>query len=168
MSIVIYLPLNIYKGDFANHLTLWQVIKAIVCNGTFYHLWYLPAMILGMSIVYGLWKKCSKRWVLIICSVLYSIGLFGDSYFGFIQGVPIVNDFYKNLFLVFDYTRNGIFFAPLFIAIGMSLTRVKQKSMKKDWAFLLVSGTLFLIEVLSLKNYGMQRHDSMTIFLVPT
>ncbi|ADZ83239.1 acyltransferase family protein [Cellulosilyticum lentocellum] len=165
---IMYLPLNIYKGDFTNPFTLLEGIKSIVFNGTFYHLWYLPALILGMSIVYGLKQKLSTRLVFIICIVLYIIGLFGDSYFGFTQEVPIVSGLYEGIFSVCDYTRNGIFFAPLFIAMGMSFTKLDKSNNKKDRMLLMVFGTLLLIEVLCLKRYEVQRHDSMTIFLVPT
>lgn len=168
VAIIMYLPLNIYKGDFTNPFTLLEGIKAIVFNGTFYHLWYLPALILGMSIVCGLKQNLSARLVFIICIVLYIIGLFGDSYFGFTQNVPIVSNLYEGIFSVYDYTRNGMFFAPLFIAMGMSFTKLDKSNTKKDRLLLMVFGTLFLIEVLCLKRYEVQRHDSMTIFLVPT
>ena len=46
------------------------------------------------------------------------IGLLGDSYYGVAEGIVCLNRFYDNIFQVADYTRNGIFFAPVFFILG--------------------------------------------------
>jgi len=58
LSILIFLPINIYSGTFKN-LDIINVLKDIFINGTMYHLWYFPALILGIWITYFLLKYVS-------------------------------------------------------------------------------------------------------------
>ena len=44
-----------------------------------------------------------------------SIGVFGDSYYGLIENVPLLRSLYTGIFYISSYTRNGIFFAPIYI-----------------------------------------------------
>ena len=47
---------NIYMGKF-NNISIFSIIKDILINGTLYHLWYFPALILGIWITYYFIKK---------------------------------------------------------------------------------------------------------------
>ena len=58
--IILYLPINIYMGKF-NNISIFSIIKDILINGTLYHLWYFPALILGIWITYYFIKKCSAK-----------------------------------------------------------------------------------------------------------
>lgn len=66
-----------------------NIIKDIVFDGTLYHLWYLPASIIGASIAYFLVKKLGLKYSLVITIVIYVIGMFGDSYYGFRKNTTI-------------------------------------------------------------------------------
>lgn len=79
-------------------------------NGTFYHLWYFPALVLGACLVYGLLRILGPRWAWLPALLLYAAGLLGDSYFGLTAALPPLRAGYEALFLLFDYTRNGLFF----------------------------------------------------------
>lgn len=60
ICMLIYLPINIYSGQLKN-LSFLQLILNITINGTFYHLWYFSALVLGIFIVYFLLKKLSLK-----------------------------------------------------------------------------------------------------------
>ena len=47
VSIILYLPVNIYSGYFSTDMLLPNIIKDLIFDGTFYHLWYLPAALSG-------------------------------------------------------------------------------------------------------------------------
>ena len=49
-AMVIYLPVNVYAGQWEG-VGAWEALRRIVFDGTFYHLWYLPAVVLGMGAV---------------------------------------------------------------------------------------------------------------------
>lgn len=87
-------------------------------NGTFYHLWYFPALVLGACLVYGLLRILGPRWAWLPALLLYAAGLLGDSYFGLTAALPPLRAGYEALFLLFDYTRNGLFFPPCLSAAG--------------------------------------------------
>ena len=114
-AILIYIPINIYNGYFKMDNLLPNIIKDIVFDGTLYHLWYLPASIIGAAIAWYLVKKLNYPKALMVASVLYLIGLFGDSYYGITEKISCLNSLYTYIFQVTDYTRNGIFFAPIFL-----------------------------------------------------
>ncbi len=51
VSVLIYLPLGIYGGHYAD-ITPISALKMLLFDGSYYHLWYFPACILGLMIVY--------------------------------------------------------------------------------------------------------------------
>ncbi len=173
ISILIYIPLNIYNGYFSKNISVEEVLKDLLFNGTLYHLWYLPALIIGIIIVYLLVNNFSFKISFIVTLALYIIGIFGDSYFGIIENINSIDIFYRHLFEVFDYTRNGIFFAPIFIILGFKLSKLynldkKDMSCNNDLKLFILFFTIFAIEATLLKINNIPKHDSMTIFLVPS
>lgn len=165
-AIVIYIPLNIYQGYFGRENLLPNILKDLFFDGTAYHLWYLPAVIIGGIISWYLVKKLDYKKAFIIVSALYAVGLFGDSYYGLVQNVPFISDFYSLLFQVFDYTRNGIFFAPLFFVLGGFIADMEKSiSLKKSIGGTVICLFAMLSEGLVLHRFDIQRHDSMYIFL---
>ncbi|AJY73508.1 serine racemase VanT catalytic subunit [Paenibacillus beijingensis] len=166
---LMYLPLNVYAGHFNEPWSIASLAKDIVFDGTFYHLWYLPALMTGTCIVYWLRAKTTDRYVLVVASVLYVFALLGDSYYGLAAQIGFLSSFYDHLFEWFDYTRGGIGFAPLYIALGASAANRDEKSRSGNWyaAAFLVSMGLLLAEGIVLHEAGYPRHDSMYIALVP-
>ncbi|WP_232698066.1 serine racemase VanT catalytic subunit [Brevibacillus daliensis] len=169
LSIILYIPVNIYTGYFTNNFTLFSLVKDILFNGTMYHLWYFPGIMLGVCISYFLYTRLSAKITFLVTVLLYVIGLFGDSYFVFAQMNPYSNAFYQSMFTLFDYTRNGIFFAPVFIVMGGMIANSNHGRRNViSYAFgLILYGSLLVTEGLLLHAYHIQRHDSMYIFLIP-
>ncbi|WP_332849594.1 acyltransferase family protein, partial [Clostridioides difficile] len=147
IAIVIYIPLNIYTGYFSMNNLVPNIIKDIVFDGTLYHLWYLPASIIGASIAYFLVKKLGLKYSLVITIVIYVIGMFGDSYYGFLEKIPLLKNLYGYIFEVSDYTRNGIFFAPVFFILGGIISnKSNYMSTKNSLIGFLISFLLMLCE----------------------
>ena len=117
----LYLPLMIYKGDLSRPNVLWQEMRDVVFNGTFYHLWYLPALLLGLPLAAWLLRRLGERRALAAAGVLYLIGVLGDSWYGLTCLIPGGRAVYDLLFFWGDYTRNGLFFTPLFLLLGHAL-----------------------------------------------
>lgn len=168
VAIFIYIPLNIYNGYFKIDNLLPNILKDIFFDGTIYHLWYLPASILGAVIAWFVVKRCGFKKALIITSLLYTVGLFGDSYYGIAEKIPFLNGLYRCLFEVSDYTRNGIFIAPVFFVLGgMIADRRISISFKGSLIGCGVSFLLMFGEGMLLHGLDLQRHDSMYVFLLP-
>ena len=101
--VALYLPIGIYAGHYKG-LTVGAALRMLFFDGTFYHLWYFPACILGIALVYLMSRFLSLRGMTIVSAVLYVIGLFGDSYYGLIEKVPALKAVYGFLFQISSYT----------------------------------------------------------------
>lgn len=178
-AVLLYLPLGIYAGHY-RELTPAGVFKMLFFDGTFYHLWYFPACILGLLLVTLLGRFLRPGWVAAFSAVLYVMGLLGDSYFGLTTKIPLLSHCYDAMFRVFSYTRNGLFFAPLFLVLGALAgnRRSADRNGKGHGLFrcptlwqkaatLALSFAAMTAEAFILRNLGFQRHDSMYLFLVP-
>lgn len=161
VSILLYLPLNLYAGNFKG-LTPGAALTQLLFEGTFYHLWYLPAALLGVLVASLLSRS---RVGLGIAGALYMLGLLGDSYWGLVSGVPVVSDAYNVVFSVAGYTRNGLFFAPLFLLLGAAMRGDRLPGKGVSAAGLAAAFALMLAEALLLRRLWWQRHDSMYVFL---
>lgn len=168
VAILLYIPINVYNGYFKMDNLLPNIIKDIVFDGTLYHLWYLPASIIGAAIAWYLVKKLNYPKALMVASVLYLIGLFGDSYYGITEKISCLNSLYTYIFQVTDYTRNGIFFAPIFFILGGFIADNRpQITFGKSFLGFAISLDLMLGEAMILHHFDLQRHDSMYVFLLP-
>ena len=116
-GIFLYLPVNLYAGQFRDP-GIRDFFRMVLLDGTFYHLWYLPAAVLGVWIVWFTGRRMPFKGLMGILLVLYLIGLFGDSYYGAAEQIPVLKKSYGVLFAVSSYTRNGVFYAPVFLAMG--------------------------------------------------
>lgn len=195
-SILLYFPVGLYAGHFQNFSSfsfenLWKMIKMLLFDGTFYHLWYFPACMIGMLLLLMLKRFLTARMLTAVTVILYFIGLFGDSYYGVIAFAPVLSKIYQFLFQISTYTRNGIFFAPLFLLLGakigakqaskpsndrQTLQKISQSSAQNGnellyfgylICFLIGSFLLMTLEAFTLHRLNLQRHDSMYFSLIP-
>lgn len=166
VATVLYLPLGIYAGYYSQ-LSFASALRLFLFDGGFYHLWYFPALMTGIPVIVGLSRMLSERGLIISCLLLYIIGLFGDSYYGFISGVPLVSQVYELFFCIFSYTRNGIFMAPIFLLMGTLAARQRHCSRSFCIIGFALSLSLMTVEGFTLKLMEVQRHDSMYVFLLP-
>ena len=158
ISIVLYLPVGLYAGRYRD-ITLAGIFRMLIFDGTFYHLWYFPACMLGMVILW-ICSRCSRKGkteskrtvgktnqvlhapekkeaagfqrIMLLTVILYAFGLLGDSYYGLTEQIPALKNLYDGMFQVFSYTRNGIFLAPLFLMLGVWIARVEARITAQD------------------------------------
>jgi len=164
LSVLLYLPVGIYAGHFKG-AGAFTLLKMLYLDGTFYHLWYLPALLLGFALVYFMLRALPLPLTSALCALLYLAGLFGDSYYGLIPEGSLVYGCYEGLFHVFEYTRNGLFYAPVFLLLGYLLASRKRPGLSLSLAGIGASFGLILAEGITLRIYEIQRHDSMYFFL---
>lgn len=171
ISILVCLPLNLYNGYFSGAHVLPELIRDLVFDGTLYHLWYLPASMLGAGIAWFAVRRLGFRKALLFTLLLYGAGLLGDSYYGIAAGIPLLKGIYGQLFEIMDYTRNGLFFAPVFFVMGGMAAEEAARGEGCPFgiagAGFLLSFLLMSCEGMLLHRAGLQRHDSMYLFLLP-
>lgn len=171
ISILLYVPLNIYNGYFSMDHFLPEMLKDLVFDGTMYHLWYLPASMLGAVTAWCIVRKLGIRRGWVVTLLFYAAGLLGDSYYGAASKIPLLKTIYENIFEISDYTRNGIFFAPVFLVMGGmaadEAARKEEISLQRSITGFGISFLLMVSEGMLLHRFGLQRHDSMYLFLLP-
>lgn len=164
---LLYLPIILYADNWPG--SIGGILKMIFFDGTFYHLWYFPASIIGCALLAVLGKKLSFRWLIGISLCTYLFGLFGDSYYGLIESVPLLSSIYSWIFKFSSYTRNGIFFACIFLILGAWIAtkqfRYSESICRLGFMICLI---LMLVEGYITYVLNLQKHNSMYLFLVPT
>lgn len=169
LAVLLYLPLNFYAGHFSEGDSFTGFLQDLVFDGTFYHLWYFPGVLLGTGLLILLIRRLSGKGVLTVVLTLYLIGVLGDSYYGIASQWAPIASFYEFLFHFFDYTRNGLFFAPVFLFLGARLADKKESpvvnvSLRNLW----ISLSLMVLEGFLLHTFSHPRHDSMYMMLLPS
>lgn len=165
IATLLFLPLAWYSGMLGLNMPLGTFIQTLLVNGILYHLWYFPAIITGSLLVMGLLTRLSFKQVFFIAVGLYVVGLGGDSWSGLAAQTPIT-PLYSLIFQLLAGTRNGIFFAPLFLILGVLARRFAQKPASPHrYSYLLISLICLLLESYLLHHFTTPKHDSMYIFL---
>ena len=72
LSILLYLPIGIYAKQYQG-MSIGGALRLLIFDGTFYHLWYFPACIMGMLLIYLMSRKLSLRTMTVISAILYII-----------------------------------------------------------------------------------------------
>lgn len=163
LAIALYLPVNLYAGQL-HGAGVWDILRMLLFDGTLYHLWYLPACLLGVLLIFLFSRTLPFGAVLGISLALYGVGLLGDSYYGLFSGFHAFRAVYGTMFHVFSYTRNGIFYAPLFLVLGAAMTRLRMRRGSALAGFIL-SLAAMTAEGLALHHWEIPRHDSMYLTL---
>ena len=165
-SILLYLPVKAYAKQWSDSIGGW--LKEIFFDGTFYHLWYLPAVLLGCLLLIGMMHVSSPLAISLVTFLLYVVGTAGDSYYLLVSQVPAWKALYEGIFTISSYTRNGIFFAPLFLWMGVLIAngRLELPTRKAAIGFLISMAGMLAEGMLT---FGMewQKHNSMYLMLVP-
>lgn len=165
IATLLFLPLAWYSGMLGLNMPLGTFIQTLLVNGILYHLWYFPAIITGSLLVMGLLTRLSFKQVFFTAVGLYVVGLGGDSWSGLAAQTPIT-PLYSLIFQLLDGTRNGIFFAPLFLILGVLARRFSKKPASPHrYSYLLISLICLLLESYLLHHFTTPKHDSMYVFL---
>ena len=165
IATLLFLPLAWYSGMPRLNMPLGTFIQTLLVNGILYHLWYFPAIITGSLLVMGLLTRLSFKQVFFIAVGLYVVGLGGDSWSGLAAQTPLAS-FYSLIFKLLAGTRNGIFFAPLFLLLGVLARRfAKKPASPHRYSYLMISLICLLLESYLLHHFTTPKHDSMYVFL---
>jgi len=167
---IIYLPYTIFDYTHTGfHIKyLFTYVRDFFLNGSYYHLWFLPALMLADIIVYCLYKNKGLNFTLLITLILYFVGYLINVYTPIWESIPGVSFFFGFFTKTLSTARNGIFFGPMFIAIGLLLSRTRRLPKKVSLIGFLISFVLFFAEVSLYRHFGILRDlTSMYICLIP-
>lgn len=148
-------------------------VKRCVFTGSYTHLWYLNAAIFAVLLIsLLLYKKVSPPKMMGAALILYIIGLFAQSWFGFIaplrESAPVLWSMLKLVERIIETTRNGLFEGFLFVGFGMLFAYYRFPISRKMSLFgFIFSMILMFAEFSLLEHFGFAREHDMYLFLVP-
>ncbi|MBO1308053.1 acyltransferase [Enterococcus sp. 669A] len=152
------LPLYLYPA---------ALLVGVFYTGTFYHLWYIPALLLALWLGHFLVGKFPYKVLLSGFGCLYLFGCM-ETYYGFLPegGMKVVVDAYLQLFVT---TRNGLLFVSIFVVLGFLISdyqdQLHKLSSYYSWGLVVSMAGLILEERLI---FGSGNLDSnFLISLVP-
>lgn len=140
-----------------------------VVVGSYLHLWYFPALMLGVALLYAL-RRLPVWLQLSLAAGLYVVGVCGNAYetkmrilLPFLEPVAA---FYTRFFLT---TRNGLLFAFPFVCMGAAMARRQVKhNVALHAAGLGASLLLLCVEIIRLQSIAPETQRDMMLSLVPS
>jgi len=137
-------------------------------KGSYYHLWFFPALIFSVILLFYMAKSFRLSYILILFFILYLVGLLGDSYYylsdamGFRHWVDIYRKY-------FGHSRNGLFFGMIYVTSGAYIARIEGSKFFKEinWKHLTILFSLLILEVYLVKQYHLSIDNNMYISLLP-
>lgn len=154
---LIYLPCGIdyIATEFQIPIYLYPIalIIALIYVGTYFHLWYIPALILALLMVQWFMKHFRKRYLLTLSLICFLIGAM-ETYYGYIK-IPLLIDLIDRYIRIFFTTRNGLFFGFFYVAWGYFIAQ------KDTWlTYIRHYGLLTIIFFVLMVVEAMIIHDS--------
>lgn len=151
---VVYLPVIIDRYNGKISLLKW--LKIVFFEGSYRQLWFLPALIFAVLLVYLLVRAgLSTGKIFYIALPLYIIGCAFHSFYNPIIKLQFISDFATDYYTVFGTTRNGLFFGFVYVALGAYLATHSLKiKLPAAWIGFAVSVVLVITEVMLIEEYA--------------
>lgn len=143
-----------YKGGNLTLANMKGYILSIFISGSYYHLWYVVALIYGMWFTFLLLKYLKEKLVFVIAVVFYLIGTFQYSYTWIVKGNYFF-DWFQNIYGLFGSISLGIFRAFPYLIMGLVFAKFRVKITIPISAIISVLCFIMLgVEVWFLKTSG--------------
>lgn len=159
---LVYSPFIIWGWKQSIDQTLATYLWNVIIFGSYAHLWYLRATIIGFLIISVLYKlKISEKKIVLMSAVVYLTGAIMLSY------IDPNNIALGKIYLsVFGTFRNGLFFAFPCLLLGMLYSKYRNSNLKLHQNVTRIAKItiiiFYFIENILNKNIG-----QMTIFMLP-
>lgn len=126
---IVFIPIGLdwihQNLSLAGYLLPFALLYGLVHIGTYYHLWYVPAMILAVFLINKLLKRYSYKTLFIITIALFMFGSI-ESYYGLLND-GWFKDFFDILIKVIFTTRSGLLYGMIFILMGFYIYDYQDK-----------------------------------------
>jgi serine/alanine racemase len=144
---VLYFPkiLNAWlKDQRVDIVEILEFIKDAFLNGTYGLLWFFPALIFGVALVYLLMKVLKNpKTIFAIALGFLVIGMVFSTYYALFENVGFIKIIQDGVMSKIG-TRNGLFYGFAYIAMGALISRNETFKLKKRY-FLFLALSLALL-----------------------
>ena len=155
-------------SDIPNYI--WLVFQAVCLKGPYGALWFLPATILAITLVYLIGKRWGPYACLVISFPLFLFAALETEYFGLIKNIAWMEMVNNGLVAIFGWLANGLTFGFFFCSVGfyIAYTKNKKRNIKFDVTFLICSAILLVIETTIVRDYKFAVSYGAMLLLIPT
>lgn len=126
---VLFIPIGLdwlhQKLTHVDYLLPFALVYALCHIGTYYHLWYIPAILFSVFFVDKLLKRVSYKTLFAVSVSLYVFGSL-ETYYGLIRH-GWFKDFFDTFIKIFFTTRSGLFLGTIFVLIGFFIYDYQEK-----------------------------------------
>ena len=166
---IIYFSLTFFNLIVLNHQPITDFIKQCALNffiyGSYYQLWFFPAIFLSATITTICYKLKIIKWLVCFSLFLYIVGCLGCSYYTIGNRIPVISGFINSTH--FDLIRRYLLTGLPFFLLGYFLNTIRIKKDKKLIAIFIITAIIYLAEIFYVVKTGLQENISLTLFLYP-
>lgn len=165
---VVYVIYNISRWDFANLSIAFvlQQLRVWVFSSTFYTIWFMPALAIGLIATFWLTEFVPKWALAVLAVILYILGTLMLTYKGIgamIPGYAEIANFAGNWL---GGARGWLFYAIPLLLVGRSVAKKQHSSRWVLWLVLSVgSVAVMLAEALILRHFFGSTGIDMTLLM---
>lgn len=165
-----YILFTIYNWnweDITVEFVLGQ-IRGWVFNSTFYTIWFMPSLAIGLLFTFWITEKMPERVVHVFAAAMYIIGSLMLTYSFLGDRIPYFTDFAKFADMWLGGARGWLFFAFPLIMVGRAMVKKVTKINWMPMMFLSVVFTVgIIIEALILRKIAGHTGIDMTFMMIP-
>lgn len=121
---VLYLPFTIFNW-IEEGFTIMKLIDYLLnflFVGSYPHLWIFPALLFAIVLVYYLLQRLKTSELFVVAFICYLIGMLINVYGSFLLEISIIANIIEVYENIFSTTVNGLFYAFIFVLLGMKLS----------------------------------------------
>lgn len=168
-----YIVFTIIHWDWATlsaSFIFWQ-IQGWIFKQTFYTIWFMPSLAIGLILIFWLNEKIPATMVNILAIAMYFIGSLGLTYSYFGKMIPGFSAILQFIDLWLGGARGWLCFAFPLLCLGKCMVSLKNRIRLTWWKMALgacISVTLMLIEALILRHIAGHTGIDMTLMMIPS
>lgn len=149
---------------------LWLVVQAVCFKGPYGALWFLPATLMAVALVYWIGKKWGPYACLILSFPLFLFAALETEYFSLIKDFVWMETVNNGLVTIFGWLANGLTFGFFFCSIGYYIadTRKKNRTLQIDIIKAVLAAILLFMETTIVRDYKLGVSYGAMLFLIPT
>ena len=166
-----YLIFNISCWDYSTlnpSFVFWE-IQGWIFNSTFYTIWFMPMLAIGLIFTFWITEKFPAKITLFLAILMYAMGslTMTYSYFGcMIPGYDLISDFADTWL---GGSRGWLFYAFPLLMLGRSIAKSKKKlECMRALLLSVISLVCLVTEALVMRKIAGHTGIDMAIFMVPT
>ena len=154
--------------DMPNYI--WLVFQAITLKGVYGALWFLPATMMAIALVYFIGKKWGPYPCLVISFPFFFFAALETEYYTLIKDFVWMESINQGLIAVFGWLANGLTFGFFFCSIGfyIAYTKEKKRTLSIDLIKATLAIVLLFVETTIIRDYKLGVSYGAMLFLIPT